>query len=174
MADKEEEPPPPKKPDSFIGFIIALVVVSAVAAGAGWFVVGQLEGTNATNDMQVTSSEADDAHGETSEHGEGEKSDHVSTSLIVLDPLIVDLQDSQRSWLRLELAIVAEAGAELDDEENKLRLVHDIVSFARTLTIQQISGPSGSLHLREDLLDRARLSTGGFVESVLITSMVVE
>ena len=173
MADKEESLPPPKKPDSFIGFLIALVVVSVVAAGAGWFVVGQLEGANATNNVQVAVSEEDDGQKDASENGE-EETDHTGTSLIVLDPIIVDLQNSQRSWLRLELAIVAKKGAELDDEENKLRLVDDMVSFARTLTLQQISGPSGNLHLREDILDRARLSTGGFVESVLITSMVVE
>ncbi len=173
MADEEEKSADQKKPDSVFGFLIALVVVSVVAVGAGWFVVEQLAATQISDDMKETHSVKDGSQGEETEHEE-EEGKHVGTSVIVLDPLIVDLQNSQRSWIRLELAIVAYAEAELDDEENKLRLANDIAAFVRTLSIQQISGPSGNLHLREDLLDRARLSTDGFVEEVLITSMVVE
>ena len=42
-------------------------------------------------------------------------------------------------------------------------IAEDIVAYLRTVPLAQLEGPSGFLHLREDLNDRARIRSGGKV-----------
>jgi len=106
--------------------------------------------------------------GETSAFFKSEK------DVIELDTILVALRDSNKVWVRMRLAIVATDDADLGIDEVKFRMASDITAFVKTLTLKQISGPSGFVHLKEDLLDRARLSTDGQVEDLLIMSLVAE
>ena len=50
----------------------------------------------------------------------------------------------------------------------------DIVAYLRTVSLAQIEGPSGFLHLREDLNDRARIRTGGKIRELVVQALVLE
>jgi flagellar FliL protein len=53
-------------------------------------------------------------------------------------------------------------------------IAEDVVAYLRTVPITQLEGPSGLLHLREDLNDRARIRSGGKVKELVIQSLVLE
>ena len=44
----------------------------------------------------------------------------------------------------------------------------------RTVPLAQLEGPSGFLHLREDLNDRARIRSGGKVRELVVHALVLE
>ena len=165
------------KKSSPVGFIVGVLVVTMIAAGAGWFLGGQF--SPKPKKMEAAELEQPKVEKEPKEGGEEGKEDKDGKKVVIgpvvkLDPIIVVLRNSKNAFLRLELAIVTENAGELGDEETKLQLVEAISSFARTLSIRHISGPSGYLHFREDILDVARLTTKGVVKNVLILSMVAE
>jgi len=168
-----EEDAKAKKP-SPVGFIIGIVVVTVIAVGAGWFLGGQFAAKPKKMVMAKVEQKIVPKEDEAGEK-EGKDGKKVDLGPIVkLEPIIVVLRNSKNAFLRLELAIVTQESGELSDEESKLRLMEAISAFSRTLTIRQISGPSGYLHFREDILDVARLTTNGIVKNILILSMVAE
>lgn len=166
----------PKKKESIMPFIAAIGVVSLVAVGAGWFVSGLLAPTN-TAQAPTETAKANDkaAKGDKPESDEeGESAVTTPAQVMRLEPVLVSLSDNTNTYLRMELALVfGEEGGD-QSEEAKLRIGSEIAAFARTLTLRKISGPSGYLHLRDDLLDRARLATSGAVKELLILSLVSE
>ena len=173
MAEEEEndlKAPEPKK-SSIVPTIIALVIVTGAAAGAGWFLSGMLSESKMTETAEVMP--AKEAKKEEGKESKDKKDPVPSGGVVKLDPLIVKL-DRNNTFLRLELALIAKEDVNLHGEETKARIGAEIATFARTLTLQQISGPSGYLHLREDLLDRAQLATEGQIKDLLIMSMVAE
>ena len=173
MAEEEENDliaPEPKK-SSIVPLIISLVVVTGAAAGAGWFLSGMLSEKKMTETAEVMPAKKSEK--EEKKESKDNKDAALSGSVVKLDPLIVKL-DRNNTFLRLELAIIAKEDEYLHGEETKARIGAEIATFARTLTLQQISGPSGYLHLREDLLDRAQLATEGKIKELLIMSMVAE
>ncbi|MEM7069140.1 MAG: flagellar basal body-associated FliL family protein [Pseudomonadota bacterium] len=165
-----------KKPSS-MGFILGLVIVTGIAVGAGWFLGGQFVPKPDDKEMlaEVTKNpdelKKDDADSEEMEEGYKKTEDNP---VVKLDPIIVALRDSENAFLRLELAVVTGKDEEIYGDESKLRIVDAISTYSKTLSIKQISGPSGYLHFREDVLDVARLSTEGAVKDILILSMVAE
>jgi flagellar FliL protein len=48
------------------------------------------------------------------------------------------------------------------------------VAYLRTVPLAQIEGPSGFLHLREDLNERARIRSGGKVKELVVQSLMLE
>ncbi len=165
------------KSDSMMLLIVALVLVSLIAVGGGWFIGSQMASNDASNAKDDTSTEISIKSKADKEHAEdGETNAFFKTekSVIELDTILVGLHESDKAWIRLRLAVIATEEADLDIPEVKSRMVSDITALVKTLTLAQISGPSGFIHLKEDLLDRARLSTDGQVEDLLIMSIVAE
>ena len=172
--------------ESAIGFYIAILLATVIAVGTGWFLGGMLEVD--PNAKKAESVAAQDKLQEGAEYGEKEddgkkeaKAEYkakggkkASSNIVTLEPILVALRNSNNAFLRLELAIIMNEGAYLDETEGKLRLLSELSAFSKTMTLRQISGPSGYLHFREDLLDRAILSTKGGVRDLLILSMVAE
>ena len=160
------------KKESGAGFIIAMVVGTAVALGSGWF-AGTLMLPKG-KDSQVEKVEKVAEKVETQpEIAEGDKPP-PSENVSVLDPIIVILRNSDNTFLRLELAVVLADDAPSLSTEDKLNLKSELSAYSRTLSLRQISGPSGYLHFRDDLLDRVRLIVESAVEDVLVLSMVAE
>lgn len=162
----------PKKKESPLGLIIGLVVITVIALGAGWFLGGQLGGSSAPPEKPEAKAEESE---KTEKKEEGEEEEQVAAGPIIkLEPIIVALPDDNNTFLRVELVLIAKPETDINNAETKLKLTNDISAFIRTLTLNQISGPSGYLHFREDLLDRARLTTEGAVKELLIMSLVAE
>ena len=167
----------PEKKESPIAFVGALIALALVAVGAGWFMVEQLQPRPSTPVVTTVVAPKDsDKKKEGTEETSDESGEEaiVETDVIILDPIIVALQKNDNTFLRIELAVIPEEGADVFGREVILRIGSDIAAFTKTLTLQQISGPTGFLHFREDILDRARLVTKGQVKDLLVIAMVAE
>jgi len=170
MAKKKEDE---EKPDSVIPFIIAFAIVSVIAVATGWFISsGQLaavpekqlaEMDNTKKEEKAKKDEADE-----------KKVSQPGNQVVKLAPIIVKLVGGLNTWLRIELVVIANQDSDLESAGKKELIANDITAFLRTLSLNQISSPSGYLHLKEDLLDRANLSTAGNALDVLIVTMVTE
>lgn len=170
----------PQKKESIVPLLAALGIVSVLAVGAGWFLGGQLAAGNQTAAMQDAAEKEPEKKAEKKE--DKEKTDNVAAEykkggdpkIVRLDPIIVSLAGNSGTFLRMELAIILKDGADAQSDEDRLRIGSELAAFTQTMSIDQISGPSGFMHLREDLLDRARLSTAGAAQDVLVLSWVSE
>ncbi len=166
-----------KKPESIKVFIIALVLVSVIAVGGGWIVGVQMNAGEATSAEDAAREELAKKGKEEEANGKGEETDALSDSdknVVELDTILVALRDNENVWVRLQLAVISDGQTDLDSAEIKTRMHGDITAFVKTLKLAQISGPSGFIHLKEDLLDRARLTTNGQVEDLMIMSIIAE
>jgi flagellar protein FliL len=90
-----------------------------------------------------------------------------------LPPIITTLATAD-TWVRLEAAIIYDEAAGKLPPALPLEITEDILAFLRTLTIAHISGPSGFVHLKQDLSERANVRSEGRVESVLLQVLVFE
>ena len=170
MAKKKETE---EKPESIIPFAIALAIVSVFALATGWFI----SSGHLTSVPEKQMAEMDDTKKE--EHAKKDDADNKKDSpkeklVINLAPIIVKLVGELNTWLRIELVVIANQDSDLESAGKKEQIANDITAFLRTLSLNQISSPSGYLHLKEDLLDRANLSTAGNALDVLIVTMVTE
>ncbi|MCP4073323.1 MAG: flagellar basal body-associated FliL family protein [Hyphomicrobiales bacterium] len=166
-----------KKPESIKVFIIALVLVSVIAVGGGWIVGVQMNAGEATSAEDAAREELAKRGKEEEVNGKGEETDALPDSdknVVELDTILVALRDNDNIWVRLQLAVISDSQTDLDSAEIKTRMHSDITAFVKTLKLAQISGPSGFIHLKEDLLDRARLTTNGQVEDLMIMSIIAE
>jgi flagellar FliL protein len=50
----------------------------------------------------------------------------------------------------------------------------DVLAYLRTLSLAQIQGPSGLLHLREDLNERVKLRSKGVIQELVLESLIVQ
>jgi flagellar basal body-associated protein FliL len=90
-----------------------------------------------------------------------------------LPAITTNLAGPGESWIRLELAVVVKGNDPLDETEKSV-LADAFLASLRNTTLQAITGPSGMLHLREDLTDTALLAAGERISDIRIVSMVVE
>jgi flagellar FliL protein len=92
-----------------------------------------------------------------------------------LAPVITNLADTPNVWLRLEVAVVFDASMkDLEVDAMARDIGDDVMAYARTLSLAQIQGSSGLYHLREDLGERAQIRSAGKVREVMIQSLVVQ
>ncbi len=141
--------------------IIALILFSLLAAGSGagfGFVVPDM--------IQPPASKTHEKPTDGHEAG--------PTKLAGLAPITTNLAKPSTTWIRLEAAIVVEKDLGPDPQVMASKISEDIVGYLRTVSIDQIEGPSGFQHLREDLNDRVRVRSEGKISELVITSMIVE
>ncbi|WP_052763752.1 flagellar basal body-associated FliL family protein [Microvirga massiliensis] len=50
----------------------------------------------------------------------------------------------------------------------------DTLAYLRTVSLAQIQGPSGLLHLREDLNERVQIRSKGAVKELVIQALIVQ
>lgn len=149
---------PPAAPQGGVP-IIALLVVTVLAGGlgAGFGMIIP----------PVPHAEVEQKHAEQLKRASG-------TTIIPMAPITTNLSGASRTWVRLEAAAVVRSDATDKATSLVARVSEDIVSFLRTLTIDQLEGPSGFQHLTEDLNDRARLRSEGMITELLIQSLIIE
>ncbi|HZT49601.1 MAG TPA: flagellar basal body-associated FliL family protein [Hyphomicrobiaceae bacterium] len=164
-ADPEEaaapRPAPPKS--SLVSLVVEAAFLTCFAAG-----VGGLFG------MMVLGG---------GDHGRGKSGAAVhqakkprpaeADQLRPMPAIVTNLASPQKTWIRLEASILAsDPGA--DNSSMAAAIAEDVVAYLRTVPVTQLEGPSGFLHLREDLNDRARIRSGGKVRELVIQSLVLE
>lgn len=179
MEPEEGDDEAPEKKSQLVPSIIAMVVVTIVAAGAGFVLGGDISTRGhpvVEEKVNVVIKKADIASEEGGGHGEegGEAVAHSGPTVAMLNPIVSSLSDPNGLWLRIEIAVIFGDGKHYEGEMDKVSLQSDIVSYLRTIDSSLISGPSGFVHFHEDLVDRVRMTTGGRAVDVKILSMVAE
>jgi flagellar protein FliL len=160
-AGREAAAPPAKKA-SMLSLIVEMAFLTCFAVGAGGlFGMMMLGGANkaSAKPEPVVSQAPKPKHGEVA-------------NLKPLPPIVTNLASPQKTWVRLEALMVVGDGS--DSNALGSAIAEDIVAYLRTVPVAQIEGPSGFLHLREDLNDRARIRSSGKVKELVIQSLVLE
>jgi flagellar FliL protein len=91
-----------------------------------------------------------------------------------LAPVVTNLAGSDSDWVRVEASIVYKPDGEQNSDVLVSEMRQDILSYIRTMSLAQIQGPSGLLHLREDLNERARLRSKGVIQELVLETLIVQ
>ncbi len=91
-----------------------------------------------------------------------------------LAPVVTNLAGSETDWVRLEASIVYKGDFELNPELLAAETRQDVLAYLRTVTLAQIQGPSGLLHVREDLNERVKIRSKGAIQELVLESLVVQ
>lgn len=91
-----------------------------------------------------------------------------------LSPIVTNLMGSESDWIRLEASIVYKAGQELNADVMAAQTRQDVLAYLRTVSLAQIQGPSGLLHVREDLNERVKLRSNGQIQELVLETLVVQ
>lgn len=88
--------------------------------------------------------------------------------------VVTNLRNSGDNWIRLESAIVLPTGGTLNPDVVIAEIRQDILAYLRTISVEQIQGPSGLQHLREDLNERVLLRTQGAIRELIIETLIIQ
>ncbi|WP_159589139.1 flagellar basal body-associated FliL family protein [Chelativorans xinjiangense] len=157
-----------KKGPSPIIQVAALLVVTALAVGMGWYTGGYLESHQAPVSEPGTIKDQGRAESE-EEQVEGEA--RPAPSVTVLDPITTNLADPTEIWVRMELAVVFDG----EPDPALARTIHqDLFAYMRTVKLRQIESASGFQYLKADLRERARIRSEGRVSDILVMTFIYE
>ena len=92
-----------------------------------------------------------------------------------LEPVLTDLAAPLGTQVRLEAGLVLSLSEDeaVDQTVLAAQIQADMLVFLRTLELAQIEGSRGLLHLKEDLLERARMRSTA-VEDVIVRALIVK
>lgn len=157
----------PPKGMSFMTFVVAMLILTAVGGAAGGLLGLELSAKigKPVSDGGKAQAGADENASQRSYDGARLKS---------LAPVVTNLASPGRAWIRLESTLVLEAGQSGGEDVLAGQISEDLVAFLRTVSLAQIEGPSGFQHLREDLNDRVRIRGGGKIRELLIETLIIE
>ena len=168
-----------KKGGSVITTIAALLALTGAAGGGGWL-LGSLVGDQMTTDIQnaqepLSPIEAMAARGK-KQKKDGEADDEpdappIAPQTLTLAPITTTLSYPSDSWVRVEVALVFDTAPDPTMAET---IHQDVMAYMRTVSLQQIEGPRGFQHLREDLSERAAIRSGGQVSNILVRTFLIE
>jgi len=143
----------------------AVAVLTLVAAGGGW-ALGTFLGAKEAPPPAVA---ADPAASPEAVPVPAE----LKSTLVELEPITSDISSPPGTQLRLKASLVLKPGSAADPALLGAQVQADTVTFVRSLELAQVEGSRGLLHLKEDILERARLRSAD-VEDVLIHALVVK
>lgn len=158
------ETPPAKKPSSVFATVGAVFVLTLVAAGAGGALGLQLFSVVDTAAKQKAVEKADKPPPE------------YSGDLTVkpIPPVVTNLANPKSTFIRIEASLIFEGEVPSDADALAAQISADALAFLRTVTLAQIEGATGLLHLREDLTERAKIRSKGRVRELVIQALAVE
>jgi flagellar protein FliL len=167
----------PKKKASPILLIAALLGLTVVGAGGGWMVgVMVAPKIKAAGDAQEKAVAAEAAKKEGGK--EGEKTDGAlpkipaeENGIVQLDPITTNLAYPSDSWVRMEVALVFNGPTDVKLAED---IHQDIMTYMRTVSLQQIEGPRGFNYLKDDLQERVDLRSEGRVSKIMVRTFVIQ
>lgn len=169
---------------SMVSFIIAVVLLTLISAGAGFGAGGFLIDTPAPPTKAMKANKSDGAktsgHGKSAGGGEmkpdgGDKQEAAQAiEIIDLEPVVTNLANPAETWVRVEASIELVSSYNGDKTLLTTTIAEDLLMFTRTLSLASISGSSGIAHYKEDISERARIRSGGAVNQVLLKMLVIE
>ena len=166
----ENEEAVTEKKQSILVVIASVAALTLVGAGAGWFLGGLIA------PKVVTLKQMSDTARKDAEAG-GKKDEEIETiarepnGIVQLDPITTNLAYPATNWVRLEVALMFKGPIDVALAEE----VHqDILSYARTVSLQQLEGPRGFQYLRDDIQERVDQRSKGQISKVLFRTFVIE
>ncbi len=93
---------------------------------------------------------------------------------VAFPPILTTLAKPIGTWIRLEGALLVVPDSEKDDDRLAVETGEQILTYLRTLRLEDIETPSGFLGLRDDLNETVKIMSGGQIHGVLIHGLVVE
>ena len=158
-AGKAEKPAAPEKRNDGGISILALIIVTLIGAGAGAGFGTQIPPL---------------PHAEVEKKLEEQLHPIPKTIFVQLAPLTTNLAGDVKTWIRMESALMVEADLPEKAQIIANKVAEDLLSYLRTVTLEQFEGASGFQHLHEDLNERARLRSEGKVTELLIQALIIE
>jgi flagellar protein FliL len=170
--------------DVMMTLVIALLL-TLIGAGVGFALgamlmeSGEAQTSTSTADAKPGKEEAQkkDAKGEgQAASGETTEDEHAPEDLNVVSipPVLTTLAEPKGKWIRLEGAILIDAHSEKQPERLAEEAGEQILTYLRTVRLDQLDSPSGILGLRDDLDETLVTLSGGQVRGVLIHGLAVE
>ncbi|MBK1869641.1 flagellar basal body-associated FliL family protein [Aestuariivirga sp. YIM B02566] len=154
----------PKPGTSIISLIVALVLVTALAAGAGGLV-----GILLYSKIEHVAKEKAAAK---EEKAVAEYAGDLTVTTV--PPILTNLANPSTVLLRIEASLIFDGAAPKDADALATQISGDAMAYLRTVSLRQIEGASGLLHLREDLTERAKIRSEGRVREFIIQGLAVE
>lgn len=154
-----------KKP-SMLVLLASVAVLTFVGAGAGWFLGGLIAPQVASLQQQASAAPAEGAKDE-----EIAKIALEPNGIVQLEPITTNLAYPATNWVRLEVALMFKGPIDVVMAEN---IHQDILSYARTVSLQQLEGPRGFQYLRDDIQERVDQRSKGQISKVLFRTFVIE
>lgn len=170
--------------------IVVALLLTLVGAGTG-FAVGSLLDQEPVSDLtepvakleQPAEPAASEDHGaqtsgsETAADISGHEEEAIdlhAVKVISFPPVLTTLAEPKGKWIRLEGSVQLIEETEDPPELLAERSGEQILTYLRSLRLDQLEGPSGVLGLREDLNEMVQTLSKGQVRGVLIHGLVVE
>ena len=154
------------KKSGVMGLILAVLVLTVLGAVGG--------GMIALRQVDTITQIAEKRANEEPPKAENALAWSEDSTVAPVEPVISNLAAPAGVWIRLETAIVYDKESVNDLARLKAETAEAILSFVRTVTLQELQGSSALLHLRDDLNERVRFITGNVVEELIIQSMVLQ
>ena len=148
------------------GWILALALTSLVAIGTGGG-LGMYLLSTVEKAVDVKKKDEDDKAVKVLKYT-------GDVALRSVGSVVTNLADSNDAWVRLESSVVFKTGSVPNPDVALAEIRSDIVAYLRTVSLKQIEGASGLLHLREDLNERVALRTKGQVRELIVEMLVVQ
>ena len=139
--------------------IIALCLVTLIAAAAGAFQGMQLSRTDA-NGLQSAET--------------AKTPNEAASQIFDLPPVVTNIGSPSDTWVRLEASIVVDPKIVAHPEALSAKIADDFLSYLRTVTLAEIQGPIGLEGLRQALADRAATRSQGAVKDLVLRTLVVQ
>jgi flagellar protein FliL len=168
-AEKKKDDIKSANKPSLVSAVIPVLLLTVIAAGGGFAVATLLAGEPAA---EVTAKPADGEPVGVKE-AESKHEDNAGT-VRRLAPIVTNLASPKDTWMRIEVSLVINAEGQAEQDIIAVQSSDKILTMLRTVSLAQIEGPSGFLHLKEDINDLLRESSENKIKQVLINSMVVE
>lgn len=160
-------------------FIALVLLLTLVGVGAG-FTVGALM-QQAPALPAAAPEHAGEPHGEDAHAGAiapsgTETGEIIDPTLKVqpFPPVLTTLAAPAGRWVRLEGSALLKKEAKDSPELLAERAAEQILTYLRTVRLDQVEGPSGVLGLREDIDEMVRVLSDGQVQGILLHGLVVE
>ncbi|KQQ25983.1 flagellar basal body protein FliL [Methylobacterium sp. Leaf125] len=148
------------------GWILALALTSLVAIGTGGG-LGMYLLSTVEKAVDVKKKDEDDKAVKVLKYT-------GDVALRSVGSVVTNLADSNDAWVRLESSVVFKTGSVPNPDVALAEIRSDIVAYLRTVSLKQLEGASGLLHLREDLNERVALRTKGQVRELIVEMLVVQ
>ncbi len=204
MAEKRKAEGKKGGGSGLVAMVAVFATVTLLAVGAGWYVGSQIRsvtqaqlddaaeaqgGEKAGKESAHSASDTSGGHGSSGGHGaSGDQevelaanaghgsvlSIFANPTAVKLDPIVSNIGNSGKEWVRLEIAVIygADSGAVADAEKSQIS--EAVIGMLRGKDKTELAGPSGFLQFREDLVDTVMVSTEGRAISAKVLSMVIE